>query len=132
MNEQTKSDIDKSATSIQAIKAAARATHLAQYGEEASTFIDGLVDLRFRISVLMLMLEDAPPAVQFMAAGVLADFCAEISSFRGVELNADLTPELFDKYLKAAHAVAIQMVEQMEKDAAAAMPRLVVPSHLKH
>ena len=30
MNEQTKSDIDKSATSIQAIKAAALATHLAQ------------------------------------------------------------------------------------------------------
>ena len=109
-NEQT-----KSATSIQAIKAAARATHLAQYGEEASTFIDGLVDLRFRISTLMLMLKDAPPAVQFMAAGVLADFCAEISSFRGVELNADLTPELFDKYLKAAHAVSDAMIKQMRR-----------------
>ena len=130
MNEQTKSDIDKSATSIQAIKAAARATHLAQYGEEASTFIDGLVDLRFRISVLMLMLEDAPPAVQFMAAGVLADFFAEISSFRGVELNADLTPELFDKYLKAAYAVSDAMIKQMRKDADAAMSRLIVPSHL--
>lgn len=130
MNEQTKSDIDKSTTSIQAIKAAARATHLAQYGEEASTFIDGLVDLMFRISTLMLMLEGAPPAAQLMAADVLTDLCAEISSFRGVELNADLTPELFDKYLKAAHAAAIQMVEQMEKDAAAAMSRLIAPSHL--
>ena len=130
MNEQTKSDIDKSATSIQAIKAAARATHLAQYGEEASTFIDGLVDLRFRISTLMLMLEGAPPAVQVMAAGVLADFCAEISSFRGVELNADLTPELFDKYLKAAYAVSDAMIKQMREDADAAMSRLIVPSHL--
>ena len=130
MNEQTKSDIYKSATSIQAIKAAARATHLAQYGEEASTFIDGLVDLRFRISVLMLMLEDAPPAAQLMAADVLADFCAEILSLRGVELNADLTPELFDKYLKAAHAVSDAMIKQMRGDADAAMSRLIVPSHL--
>lgn len=130
MNEQTKSDIDKSATSIQAIKAAARATHLAQYGEEASTFIDGLVDLRFRISVLMLMLEDAPPAVRLMAAGVLADFGAEISSLRGAGLNADLTPELFDKYLKAAQAVSDAMIKQMRGDADAAMSRLIVPSHL--
>ena len=76
----------------------------------------------------MLMLENAPPAVQFMAAGVLADFCAEISSFRGV--NADLTPELFDKYLKAAHAVSDAMIKQMRGDADAAMSRLIVPSHL--
>lgn len=124
MNEQTKS------ASIQAIKAAARATHLAQYGEEASTFIDGLVDLGFRSSTLMLMLEGAPPAVQLMAAGVLADFCAEISSLRGAGLNADLTPELFDKYLKAARAVSDAMIEQMRGDADAAMSRLIVPSHL--
>lgn len=130
MNEQTKSDIDKSATSIQAIKAAARATHLAQYGEEASTFIDGLVDLGFRVSTLMLMLEGAPPAVQRMAAGVLADFCAEISSLRVAGLNADLTPELFDKYLKAAQAVSDAMIKQMRGDADAAMSRLIVPSHL--
>ena len=130
MNEQMKSDIDKSTTSIQAIKAAARATHLAQYGEEASTFIDGLVDLSFRISVLMPMLEDAPPAVQLMAAGVLADLCAEISSFRGAGLIEDITPELFDKYPKAAHAVSDAMIKQMRGDADAAMSRLIVPSHL--
>ena len=130
MNEQTKSDIDKSATSIQAIKAAARATHLAQYGEEASTFIDGLVDLRFRGGTLMLMLEDAPPAVQFMAVGVLADFCAEIASLRGAGLIEVLTPDLFDKYLKAAQAVSDAMIKQMQEDAEAAMSRLIVPSHL--
>ena len=130
MNEQTKSDIDKSATSIQAIKAAARATHLAQYGEEASTFIDGLVDLMFRISTLMLMLEGAPPAAQLMAADVLADFCVEILPLRGAGLNADLTPELLDKYLKAAHAVSDAMIKQMRGDADAAMSRLIVPSHL--
>ena len=130
MNEQMKSDIDKSATGIQAIKAAARATHLAQYGEEASTFIDGLVDLNFRSSTLMLMLEGATPAVQFMAADVLAGFCAEISSFRGAGLNADLTPELFDKYLKASQAVSDAMIKQMRKDADAAMSRLIVQSHL--
>ena len=130
MNEQTKSDVYKSATGIQAIKAAARATHLAQYGEEASTFIDGLVDLRFRISALMFMLEDAPSAVQFMAAGVLADFCAEIASLRGAGLIEDLTPELFDKYLKASQAVSDAMIKQMREDADAAMSRLIVPSHL--
>lgn len=130
MNEQTKSDIDKSATSIQAIKAAARATHLAQYGEEASTFIDGLVDLMFRISTLMLMLEGAPPAAQLMAADVLADFCAEILPLRGAGLNADLTPELLDKYLKASQAVSDAMIKQMRGDVDAAMSRLIVPSHL--
>ena len=130
MNEQMKSDLDKSATGIQAIKAAARATHLAQYGEEASTFIDGLVDLSFRSGTLMLMLEGAPPAVQFMAVGVLADFCAEIASLRGAGLIEDLTPDLFDKYLKASQAVSDAMIKQMREDAEAAMSRLIVPSHL--
>lgn len=130
MNEQMKSDIDKSATGIQAIKAAARAMHIAQYGEEASTFIDGLVDLSFRSSTLMLMLEGAPPAVQFMAGGVLTDFCAEILSFRGAGLNADLTPELLDKYLKAAQAVSNAMIKQLREDAKAAVSRLIVPPHL--
>ena len=130
MNEQTKSDLDKSATGIQAIKAAARATHLAQYGEEASTFIDGLVDLNFRSGTLMLMLEGAPTAVRVMAANMLADFCAEITELRGAGMNADLTPELLDKYLKASRAVSDAMIKQMREDADAAMSRLIVPSHL--
>ena len=130
MNEQLNEKLDESANNVRAIKTAARATCVAQYGEETATFVEGLIDLSFRAGALMAAMSSAPEAVQIMTVALLTDLCAEVSAHRAAALEPPMAPDDFAKHVLAAQAVATQMVEQMEKDAEAAYSRLIVPSHL--
>ena len=130
MNEQLNEKFNESANNVRAIKTAARATCVAQYGEETATFVEGLIDLSFRTGALMAAMSGVPETVQIMTVVLLSDLCAEVAAHRAAALEPPMAPDDFAKHVLAAKAVANQMVEQMEKDAEAAYSRLIVPSHL--
>ena len=92
MNEETEEAVVNSARSVRAIRTAAMATHVAQYGEEAAAYIDGLVVVLFHRDTLLTAARYAPPAVALLMCNVLNKFVTEIASWRaGASAKRSLT-----------------------------------------
>ena len=121
---------------IQALKAAAHATHAAQYGEKVADCISTLASTGFNAMTLLVALREAPPPVQAIALTVLTEFSSRLAAYRAAELELELGTELskedFNTYLELSHKLTDEMMELILEGAKQARQALIVPSHMRH
>ena len=106
-----------------AMREKAQATFIAKYGEHTANFIGGIIDLSFRNSVVIAMLDGATPLLRAAIIDLLSDLSAEISQSRGQA--AGIADEHLVTYVNEAMDASANMVEHMQTDAEAAMSRIL-------
>ena len=123
MNQQLEQAKQESETKIVVMRKQAQAAFIAKYGDEAASFIGGIIDLSFRTGVVVAMLDGAPPPLRAAIIDLLSDLSSEISHSRGEA--AGIADEHLVTYINEAMDTAADMVMQMQTDAEAAMSRII-------
>ena len=126
----------KTFDAIQDLKAAAHATHAAQYGEKVADCIGMLANMGFEAMTLIVALRQAPSSVQTMALTVLTEFGSRLAAYRAAELEMELGTEMskedFNTYLGLSQKLTNEMMELMLEGTEQAASPLIVPSHMRH